>query len=203
MSDSLQPHGLKHARPPCPSPTPGVYSHSCQLSRWCHPTISSCLVPFSPCPQSFSASGSFPVSQISASGGQSSGVSASSTNSSALSFTSHYYTCIHTTGKTRALTRWTFGDKVMSLHLIMHSRTPFHNANANNHKRGNQQQHNNCGISSPHLHQQTVLPQRKSIRKQALNETISHTDLNAIYRTLLQQQENSLSSQVHMEHSLG
>ena len=121
----------------------------------------------------------------------------------ALSFNSHYYTCMHTTGKTIALTRWTFVDKVMSLHLTMHSRTPFHDANANNHKRGNQQQHNNYGISSPHLYQQTVLPQRKSIRKQALNETISHTDLNAIYRTFLQQQENRLSSQVHMEHSLG
>ena len=77
MSDSLQPHGLQHARPPCPLPTPGVYSNSCPLSRWCHPTISSSVVPFSSCPQSFPASGSFPVSQLLASGGQSIGVSAS------------------------------------------------------------------------------------------------------------------------------
>ena len=63
-SDSLQPHGLKHTSPPCPSPTPGVYSNSCLLSRWCHPTISSSVVPFSSCLQSFSASGSFPMSQF-------------------------------------------------------------------------------------------------------------------------------------------
>ena len=62
VSNSLQPHGLQHARPPCPSPTPGVYSDSCPLSRWCHPTISSSVVPFSSCLQSFPASGSFPVS---------------------------------------------------------------------------------------------------------------------------------------------
>ena len=73
MSDSLQPHGLQHARPACPSPTPGVYTHSCPLSRWCHPTISSSVVPFSSCPQSLPASGSFPVSQLFTSGGQSIG----------------------------------------------------------------------------------------------------------------------------------
>ena len=76
-SDSLQPHELQHARPPCPSPTPGVYSNSCPLSQWCHPTISSSVVPFSSCPQSFPASGSFQMSQLFASGGQSTGVSAS------------------------------------------------------------------------------------------------------------------------------
>ena len=76
MSDSLQPHGLQHARPPCPSPTPGVYSNSCPLSRWCHPAISSSVVPFSSCPQSFPASGSFQMSQFFTSGGQSIGVSA-------------------------------------------------------------------------------------------------------------------------------
>ena len=76
-SDALQPHGLQHARPPCPSPTPGVYSNSCPLSRWCHPTISSSVVPFSSCPQSFPASGSFQMIQLFASGGQSTGVSAS------------------------------------------------------------------------------------------------------------------------------
>ena len=76
-SDSLWPHGLQDARPPCPSPTPGVYSNSCLLSQWCHPTISSSVVPFSSCPQSLPASGSFPVSQLFAWGGQSTGVSAS------------------------------------------------------------------------------------------------------------------------------
>ena len=77
MSDSLQPHALQHARPPCPSPTPGVYSNSSPLSRWCHPTISSSVVPFSSCLQSFPASGSFPMSQFFASVGQSIGASPS------------------------------------------------------------------------------------------------------------------------------
>ena len=77
VSDSLQPHGLEHARPPCPSPTPGVHSNSCPSSGWCHPTISSSVVPFSSCPQSFPASGSFPMSRLFASGSQSFGVSAS------------------------------------------------------------------------------------------------------------------------------
>ena len=77
MSDSLQPHGLQHSRPPCPSPTPGVYSNSCPLSRWCHQTISSSVIPFSSCLQSFPASGSFLMSQLFASRGQSIGVSAS------------------------------------------------------------------------------------------------------------------------------
>jgi len=76
VSDSFRPHGLQHARPPCPSPTPGVYSNSYPLSRWCHPTILSSIVPFS-CLQSFPASGSFQMSQFFASGGQSIGVSAS------------------------------------------------------------------------------------------------------------------------------
>ena len=70
MSDYLQPHESEHARPPCPSPTLRVYSNSCPLSWWCHPTISSFVVPFSSCLQSFPASGSFPVSQLFASGGQ-------------------------------------------------------------------------------------------------------------------------------------
>ena len=77
MSDSLWPHGLQHTWPPCPSPITGVYSNSCPLSQWCHPTISSSLVPFSSHLQSFPASGSFPISQLFASGGQSIGVSAS------------------------------------------------------------------------------------------------------------------------------
>ena len=76
VSDSLQPHELQHARPPCPSPTPGVYPNSCPSSWWCHRAISSSVVLFS-CPQSFPASGSFPVSQLSSWGGQSIGVLAS------------------------------------------------------------------------------------------------------------------------------
>ena len=77
MSDSLQPHGLQHARPPCPSPTPRVFSNSCPLSQQCHPAISSSVIPFSSHLQSFPAVGSFPVSQLFASGDQSIGVSAS------------------------------------------------------------------------------------------------------------------------------
>ena len=152
-------HEPQHTRPPCPSPTPGVYPNPCPLSRWCHPTISSSVVPFSSCPQSFPASGSFPMSQLFTSGGQNIGVSAwvsvlpmntqdwsplgwtespcsprdsqeyspipqfKSINSSALSFfivqLSHPYM---TTGKTIALTRWTFVGKVMSLLFNMLSR---------------------------------------------------------------------------------
>ena len=74
---SLWPHELQHTRTPCPSPTPRVYPNSCPLSWWCHPTISSSVVPFSSCPQSLPASGSFPMSQLFASGGQSIGASAS------------------------------------------------------------------------------------------------------------------------------
>ena len=77
MSDSLRPHEPEHTRLPCPSPTPRVHPNSCPLSRWCHPTISSSVVHFSSCPQSFPASGSFQMSQLFASGGQSIGVSAS------------------------------------------------------------------------------------------------------------------------------
>ena len=77
VSDSLPPHELQHARPSCPSPTLGAHINPCPLSWWCHLTISSSVVPFSSCPQSFLASGSFPMSQLFASGGQSIGVSAS------------------------------------------------------------------------------------------------------------------------------
>ena len=77
MSDSLRPHGLQHARPPCPSPTPGVYSNSCPSSWWCHPTISSSVIPFSSYLQSFPTSGTFQMSQFFTSGGQSITVSAS------------------------------------------------------------------------------------------------------------------------------
>ena len=74
VSNSLWPHESKHARPPCPSPTPGVHSDSCPSSQWCHPAISSSVVPFSSCPQSLPASESFPMSQLFAWGGQSTGV---------------------------------------------------------------------------------------------------------------------------------
>ena len=77
VSDSLQPRGLQYAKFPCPSPSPRAYSNSCPSSQWCYPTISSSVVPFSSCLQSFSASGSFPMSQFFPSGGQSIGVSAS------------------------------------------------------------------------------------------------------------------------------
>ena len=76
VSDSLRPHESQHARPPCPSPTPGVHSDSCPSSQWCHPAMSSSVVPFSSCPQSLPATESFTMSQLFAWGGQSTGVSA-------------------------------------------------------------------------------------------------------------------------------
>ena len=125
VSDSLRPHGLQHARLPYPSPTPGACSNSCPSSWWCHPTILSSVVPFSSCLQSFPASGSFPMSQFFTLGGQSIGVSAS-TSSSVLQHSTffmvqflHPYT---TTGKTIALTIWTFVGKVISLLFNMLSR---------------------------------------------------------------------------------
>ena len=77
MSNSLRPHGLQHSRLPCPSLSPGVCSNSCPLSQWCHPTISSFVTPFFSCPQSFPASGSFPVNRLFTSAGHSIGASAS------------------------------------------------------------------------------------------------------------------------------
>ena len=152
-SDSLQPHELQHARPPCPSPTPGVHSNSHPSSWWCYPAISSSVVPFSSCPQSLPASWSFPMSQLFAWGGQSTGVSALASvlpkNTQDFSFTMDWLDLLalqgtlksplqhHSskasilqcsdffmvqlshpympTGKTIALTRWTFFGKVMSL----------------------------------------------------------------------------------------
>ena len=150
VSNCLQPHESQHTRPPCPSPTPRVYPNSCPSSWWCHPAISSSIIPFSSCPQSLPASRSFLVSQLFTWGGQSIGVSASvfamntqdwfplgwtgwiSLQSNGLSrifsnttvqkhqffsaqlssqSNSHPYM---TTGKTIALTRWTFVGKVMS-----------------------------------------------------------------------------------------
>ena len=95
LSNSLRPHGLQHARPPCPSPTPGVYSNPCPLSRWCHPTTSSSVIPFCSCPQSFPASESFPISQLFASGGQSIGVSATA---SVLPMNTHDWSPLEWTG---------------------------------------------------------------------------------------------------------
>ena len=155
MSDSLQPHESQHNRPHCPSPTPGVHSDSRPSSRWCHPAISYSVVPFSSCPQFLPASGSFPMSQLFACGGQSIGVSASasvlpkntqgwsplgwtswiSLQSKGLSrvfnttvqnhqffgiqassqFNSHPYM---TTGKTIALTRWTFVDISLLFNML-------------------------------------------------------------------------------------
>ena len=80
VSNFLRAHGLQHARLPCPSPTPRAYSNSCPLNRWCHPTISSSVVPFSSCLKSFPASGSFPVSQFFTSGGHSIGISVSASD---------------------------------------------------------------------------------------------------------------------------
>ena len=157
---TLQPHGLQHTRPSYPSPTSGVDSNSCPLSRWCHPTISSSVIPFSSCLQSFPASGSFQMSQLFESGGQSVGVSAStsvlpmniqdwsplgwtgwialqskglssllqqhSSKSSVLQCSAFFMVQLShpymTTGKTIALSRWTFVDKVMSLLCNMLSR---------------------------------------------------------------------------------
>ena len=153
MSDSLQPHELHHARPPCPSPAPGVHPNPCPLSRWCHPTILSSVIPFSSCPQFFPPSGSFPVSQLFAWGSQISPfnehpglisfrmdwlglLEAQGTLKSLLQHHSSKASILQrsaffvvqlshphmTTGKTIALTRWTFVGKVMSLLFNMLSR---------------------------------------------------------------------------------
>ena len=99
VSDSLRPHGLQHTRPPCLSPTPGVYSNSCPSHQWCHPTISSYVIPFSSRLQSFPASGSFPISQFFTSGGQTTGsfsfsISTSSEYSGLTSFRIDWFDCL-------------------------------------------------------------------------------------------------------------
>ena len=162
MSDSLWPQGLQHGMLPCPSPTPGAYSNSCPLRQWCHPTISSSVVAFSSCLQSFPESGSFQMIWFFQSGGQSIGVSASASvlpvntqdwfplewtgwislqskglsrvfsnttiqqhqffgTQLALRSNSHNHTWL-LTGKTIALTRWTFVSKVISLLFNMLSK---------------------------------------------------------------------------------
>ena len=159
-SNSLRPHESQHARPPCPSPTPRVHSDSCPLSQWCHPAISSSVIPSSSCPQSLPASESFPMSQLFAWGGQSAGASAlasflpkksqgwspsewtgriflqskglsrvfSNTTVQKHQFFGAQLSSVQLshpympTGKTIALTRWTFVGKVMSLLFNMLSR---------------------------------------------------------------------------------
>ena len=160
FSSSVVSHELQHARPPCPSPTPRVHSNSCPSSQWCHPAISTSVVPFSPCPQSLPASESFPMSQLFTWGGPSIGVSAlasflpkntqdwsplewtgwislqskgllsllqyHSSKASILRCSAFFTVQLShpqmTTGKTIALTRWTFVGKVVSLLLNMLSR---------------------------------------------------------------------------------
>ena len=109
VSDSLWPHELQHARTPCPSPPPGVYSNSCPPSRWCHPAIWSSVVPFSSCPQSLPESGSFPKNQLFTWGGQSIGVPASASvlpmntqDWSPLGWTG--WTCLQSQGLSRVFT---------------------------------------------------------------------------------------------------
>ena len=150
MPDSLGPHGLQHTRPPCPSPTPGVYTNLCPLGQWCHPAVSSSVVLCSSRLQSFPASGSFHMSQFFTSGGQSIRVSASTSvlpmntqDWSPLGWTGwislqskglstvfsnttvqkhQFFGAYMTTGTATALTRWTFVNKVMSLFFSMLSR---------------------------------------------------------------------------------
>ena len=110
LSDSLQTHEPQHARPPCPSPTPRVYPNSCPLSRWCHPAISSSVIPFCSCPQSFPASGSFPMSQLFASGGQSTGrfsMSLSSEHSGLISFRTEWFDLFLSKGLSRVFSSTT------------------------------------------------------------------------------------------------
>ena len=119
VTESLQPHKLQHARAPCPLPTPGV--HPCLLSWWCHPTISSCVVPFS-CPQSFPASGSFPMSQLFPSGGKSIGVSASI---SVLPMNSQVWSPLGWTGwislQSKGLSRVFYNTTVQKHQFLQHS----------------------------------------------------------------------------------
>ena len=146
VSDSLWPHESQHARSPCPSPTPRVYPNPCPSSWWCYPSISSSVIPFSSCPQSLPASGSFPMSQLFAWSGQSTGVLPVNTQDlSPLGWTGwislqskglsrvfsnttvqkhQFFGPLEnmTTGKNIALTRWTFVGKVMSLLFNMLSR---------------------------------------------------------------------------------
>ena len=111
VSDSLRPHGLRHARPPCPSPTPGACSNSCPSSQWCHPTISSSVIPFYSHLQSSPASGSFPMSQFFTSGGQSIGrfsfsIGPSSEYSGLISFRIDWFDLLAVQGTLKSLLQY-------------------------------------------------------------------------------------------------
>ena len=128
VSDTLWPHESQHTRPPCPSPNPGVYSTSCPSSQWCHPDISSSVVPFSSCPQSLPASGSFPMSQLFAYSGQSTGVSASPSvlpentqDSSPLGWTG--WISLQSKGVSRIFSNTTFKSINFSAPSFLHSPT--------------------------------------------------------------------------------
>ena len=119
VSDSLWPRESKHTRPPCPSPTPGVYPNSRPSSQWCHPAISSSVVPIYSCPQSLPASGSFPISQLFASGGQTIGVSASA---SVLPMNNHGWSPLGWTGwisfQSKGLSRVFSNTTVQSINFL-------------------------------------------------------------------------------------
>ena len=123
MSNSLQPHESQHTRPPCPPPTPGVHSNSRPSSQWLHPAISSSVVPFSSCPQSLPASGSFPMSQLFTSGGRSIGVSALASvlpmniqDWSPLGWTG--WISLHSKGLTRVFSNTTVGASIKSINFL-------------------------------------------------------------------------------------
>ena len=119
MSNSFWPHGLQHARPPCPSPTPGVYQNSSTLSRWCHPTISSSVVPYSSCLESFPASGSFPMSQLFSRGGRRSftfNIGPSIEHPGLISFRMNWLDLLAVQGTLKGLSRW-YGSIVLNVFI--------------------------------------------------------------------------------------
>ena len=119
VSSSLRPHESQHARPPCPSPAPGVYTNPCPSSQCCHPAISSSVVPFSSCPQSLPASGSFPMSQLFTSGGQNIGVSASA---SVCPVNTQDWSPLGWTGwislQSKGLSTWVFSNTTVQKHQL-------------------------------------------------------------------------------------
>ena len=130
LSDFLQPYESQHARPPCPSPTPGVYSNSCPSSQWCHPAISTSVILFSTCPQSLPASGSFPMSQLFTCG-QSTGVSASASvlpmntqDWSPLGWTD--WISLQSKGLSRVLQHHSSKASILRTHLSLRSNSHIH-----------------------------------------------------------------------------
>ena len=125
VAHSLRPHELQHARPPCPLPTPGIHPNPCPLSWWCHPAISSSVIPFSSCPQSFSASGSFQMSQLFTSGGQIIGVSASA---SVLPMNTQHLSPLEWTGwislQSKGLSR-VFSNNTVQKHQVLGTQLSF------------------------------------------------------------------------------